>query len=79
MRDKFHFVNEGRRMSIHCFTICVGHASREQVFEGALSDNLKGTESWRLLDWVKRLRLGVFEGVSDLINFINKKQTKSVC
>ena len=24
---------EGRRMSIHCFTICVGHGSREQVFD----------------------------------------------
>ena len=43
-----------------------------------LSDNLKGTESWRLLVWVTRLRSGVFEGVSDLLNFINEKRTKSV-
>ena len=36
LRDKLtSFVNEGRRMSIHCFTICVGHGSRQQVFEGA--------------------------------------------
>ena len=82
LRDKLtSFVNEGRRMSIHCFTICVGHGSREQVFEGASLINLRtslsvttsGTESWRLLDGVKKLRSGVFEGVSDLFNFINKK------
>ena len=87
LRDKLtSFVNEGRRMSIHCFTICVGHGSREQVFEVldkledfAISDNLKGTESWRLLVGVKKLRSGVFEGVSDLFNFINEKRTKSVC
>ena len=35
------FVNEGRRMSIHCFTICVGHGSREQSFEGASLINLR--------------------------------------
>ena len=69
LRDKLtSFVNEGRSMSIHYFTICVGHGSRDQAFEGAflinftLSDNLKGTDSWRLLIWVKRLRSGVFEG-----------------
>ena len=75
LRDKLtNFVNEGRRMSIHCFAICLGHRSREQVLEGKiLSDKLKGTESWRLLVWVKRLRSGVFEGVSDLFNFINEK------
>ena len=28
-------------MSIHCFTICVGHGSREQVFEGASLINLR--------------------------------------
>ena len=82
LRDKLtSFVNEGR-MSIHCFTICVGHGSREQVFEGASLINLrtslsvttgKGTESWRLLVWVKKLRSGVFEGVSDIFNFINEK------
>ena len=35
-RDKLtSFVNEGRRIAIHFFTICVGHGSREQAFEGA--------------------------------------------
>ena len=28
-------------MSIHCFTKCVGHGSREQVFEGASLINLR--------------------------------------
>ena len=80
LRDKLtSFVNEGRMMSIHCFTICVGHGSREQVFEGAISDNLKETDSWWLLVGLKKLRSGVFEGVSDLFNFINEKRTKSVC
>ena len=42
LRDKLtSFVNEGRRMSIHCFTICVGHGSREQVFEGGSLINLR--------------------------------------
>ena len=42
LRDKLtSFVNEGRRMSIHCFTICVGHGSREQVFEEASLINLR--------------------------------------
>ena len=42
LRDKLtRFVNEERRMSIHCFTICVGHGSREQVFEGASLTNLR--------------------------------------
>ena len=41
-RDKLtSFVNEGRRISIHFFTICVGHGSREQVFEGTSLTNLK--------------------------------------
>ena len=41
LRDKLtSFVNKGRR-SIHCFTICVGHGSREQVFEGASLINLR--------------------------------------
>ena len=88
LRDKLtSFVNKGRRMSMHCFTICVGHGTREQFFERAslinfrtlLSVTWKGTESWRPLIRVKKLRLGVFEGVSDLFNFINEKQTKSVC
>ena len=87
LRDKLtSFVNEGRRMSIHCFTICVGHGSREQVVEGASLINLRtslsvttGTESWPLLVRVKKLRSGVFEGVSDLFNFINENPTKSVC
>ena len=35
LRDKLtSFVNEGRRVSRHSFTICVGHGSREQVFKG---------------------------------------------
>ena len=42
LRDKLtSFVNEGRGMSIHCFTICVGHGSREQVFERASLINLR--------------------------------------
>ena len=42
LRDKLtSFVNEGRRMSTHCFTIYVGHGSREQVFEGASLINLR--------------------------------------
>ena len=42
LRDKLtSFVYEGKRMSIHCFTICVGHGSREQVFEGAYLINLR--------------------------------------
>ena len=42
LRDKLtSFVNEGRRISIHCFTICVGHGSREQVLEGASLINLR--------------------------------------
>ena len=42
LRDKLtSFVNEGRNMSIHCFTICVGHGPREQVFEEASSINLR--------------------------------------
>ena len=45
----------------------------DKLEEFAISDNLKGTESWRLLVRVKKLRLGVFEGVSDLFNFINEK------
>ena len=41
LRDKLtSFVKEGS-MSIHCFTICVGHGSREQVFEGASLINLR--------------------------------------
>ena len=77
LRDKLtSFVNEGRRISIHFLTICVGHGSREQFFEGAsfldefedftLSDTLKGTESGGLLIRTKRLRWGLFEGISDL-------------
>ena len=36
LRDNLtSFVNEGRKMSIHSFTICVGHGSRAQVIEMA--------------------------------------------
>ena len=35
------FVNEGRMISIHFFTICVGHVSREQVFKWASLMNLR--------------------------------------
>ena len=42
LRDKLtSLVNEGRRMSMYCFTICVGHGSREHVFEGASLINLR--------------------------------------
>ena len=42
LRDKLtSFVNDGRRMSIHCFTICERHGSREQVFEVASLINLR--------------------------------------
>ena len=42
LRDKLtSFVNEGRRMAIHCFTTCVGHGCRKQVFEGASLINLR--------------------------------------
>ena len=35
LRDRLtSFVNEGRRMSIHCFTICVGHGYRELGVHG---------------------------------------------
>ena len=76
LKDKLtSFVNEGRRISIHFLTICVGHGSREQVLESfldeleefPLSDTLKGTENWTLVR-MKRLRSGVFE-----------KQTRSIC
>ena len=41
-RDKLtSFDHEGRRISIHFLTICVGHGSREQVFEGASLMNLR--------------------------------------
>ena len=41
-RDKLtRFVNKGKRISIHFFTICVGHGSRKQVFEGASLMNLR--------------------------------------
>ena len=41
LRDKLTSFVKGRRMSRHCFTICVGDGSREQVFEGASLINLR--------------------------------------
>ena len=51
----------------------------DKLEDFAICDNLKGTESWWLLVGVKKLRSGVFKSVSDLFNFINEKQTKSLC
>ena len=54
LRDKLtSFVNEGRRMSRHCFTICVGHRSRELVFEGASLINLRTSLSVTTLKELK--------------------------
>ena len=41
-RDKLtSFVDEGRRISMHFFKLCVGQGSREQAFEGASLMNLR--------------------------------------
>ena len=68
LRDKLtSFVKEGRRMSIHCFTICVGHGSREQVFEGASLINLKPLVVKHLVDFVLQdICQKLLEGCSEI-------------
>ena len=46
----------------------------DKLKDFSLSDSLKGTESRRLLVWMKNLRSGVFKRVSNLFNFINEKR-----
>ena len=65
LREKFtSFVNEGRRISIHFLTICMGHGSRENVFEGASLINLRTSLSETT--WEELIVGGSLSGRRDL-------------